>query len=223
MALRVYARFREVEREREGGLVTEFPDERTVEATFVRRPEQNFSFTFDRVFPPRVSAAEIHNQCAEPAAQHLAAGQHAIIYAYGHGGSGKTATIFGQRDGKEKGLLLSVLDSLFAQGLGPFAVTAVDIYKETLRDLLAPKSSSAPSLKLRDSAAGSSVEGAMELVIAEPSELAGRIPALQSQADIPKSQRVHDKSTAELTLRLSARRADTALSRCARTQGPSSS
>ena len=103
--VRVFARFREVEREREGGLVTEFPDERTVEATFVRRPEQNFSFTFDRVFPPRVSAAEIHSQCAEPAAKHLAAGNHAIIYAYGHGGSGKTVTIFGQRDGKEKGLL----------------------------------------------------------------------------------------------------------------------
>ena len=180
--MHVFARFKEVRSELEGGLIAIFPDERTVETTFARRPDQSFSFTLDKVLPPRAPVSELQSQCAEPAAQHLASGQHAIIYAYGHGGSGKAATIFGSRDGSEQGMLLSVIGILCKQGLGPFAVNAVDIYKETLRDLLAPKPSNATSLKLRDSAAGSSVEGATELVIGEPSELASRLPSLQTLA-----------------------------------------
>ena len=180
MSMRVYARFREVGSK--AGLIATFPDERTVETMYANRPDQSFSFTFDRVLPPSASDNELRSQCAVPAAQHLAAGQHAIIYAYGHGGSGKAATIFGSRDGKEQGLLLSVLDNLREQEPSPFAVSAVDIYKETIRDLLVPKSSSATSLKLRDSASGSSIEGVTEIIIQDPAELAPRLQALHNHA-----------------------------------------
>ena len=215
--MRVFARFRDAGGKRDDGLVVAFPDDKTIETTHARRPDQSFTFTFDKVFEPRAPVEELFSHCVEPAAAHLAAGQHAIIYAYGHGGSGKAATLFGSKDGSEQGVLLAVLDRLHQAGQvrlarrgsiwvlrrrccvhgaclhhdlqcavqGPFAVTAVDIYKETLRDLFAPKSAerNGVALKLRDSAAaGSTVEGAAEIIVAEPAQLAGRLPALHTQA-----------------------------------------
>ena len=103
--MRVFARFRDAGGKRDDGLVVAFPDDKTIETTHARRPDQSFTFTFDKVFEPRAPVEELFSHCVEPAAAHLAAGQHAIIYAYGHGGSGKAATLFGSKDGSEQIIL----------------------------------------------------------------------------------------------------------------------
>ena len=169
--------------DRDGGLLAEFVDERTVQTTFARRPDQCFSFSLDRVFRPDESTAEVHRHCSYPAVQQLMAGQNAAMLAYGHGGSGKADTAFGSK--MSPGLLSMTIEALFSMGLSSVTLTAIDVYKENLRDLLAKPTSTA-ALRLRDSGANTSVEGATEVVLREAGEEEALIPLLSNSRVNPR-------------------------------------
>ncbi|KAJ1477646.1 P-loop containing nucleoside triphosphate hydrolase protein [Baffinella frigidus] len=164
--------------DRDGGLLAEFVDERTVQTTFVRRPDQCFSFSLDRVFRPDENTAEVHRSCSYPAVQQLMAGQNAALLAYGHGGSGKADTAFGSKF--SPGLLSMTVEALFSMGLSAVTLTAVDVYNNSLRDLLSKSGAAAPGLRLRDSGANTSVEGATEVVLRAPGEEEALIPLLSN-------------------------------------------
>lgn len=185
MSFRVFARFKELRGgntsdRADAGLTAHFPDERTVETSYLRRTDQNFSFSLDRVFPPGSSNSEVYEQCAQAVVQHACSGQNSIVFAYGHAGSGKEATMFG--DSSQPGLLLSSILHLFGRGVTSASVTAVDVFKETLRDLLKAGGSNvgAGSLKLRDSATGTIVDGASEITLHSPADIESCMDQLKS-------------------------------------------
>jgi hypothetical protein len=122
----------------DSSLIAKFLDERTVETSLVQIPGQCFSFMLDRVFTPNETNKDVHGVCTMPAVQQLMAGQNAAVLLYGHGGSGKLDTAFGTKS--MAGLLSMTIEAIFEMGLPSVTLSAVDVFKEALRDLLAKPS-----------------------------------------------------------------------------------
>lgn len=120
-------------------------------------------FTFDRVFDPSTTQAQLYTAVVQPLVDKCLQGYNATIFAYGQTGSGKTHTILGPADSwmsynasgpteSTAGVLPRALHALF-QALenqvdpnDPAAFTYsvtlqfLEVYGEDLRDLLAPRS-----------------------------------------------------------------------------------
>ena len=152
-----------------------------METTFTRRPDQTFAFNLDRVFAPAADANEIYKTCGEFVVNGASsAGQNGVIFAYGHAGSGKTASIFGNaEDSFDSGLLLRSCRNIFASGAQQLTVSLVEVFKESFRDLLQQPNgkSNAQVLKLRDTITHTVVEGASEEVVSNMEELSALISA----------------------------------------------
>ncbi len=113
----------------------------------------SYQFTFDRVFGPDIDQAGVFSEISE-LVQSVLDGYNVCIFSYGQTGSGKTHTMTGTRG--DPGVNVRSLHALFklAQerseavegmadgggGAGPppvsIAVSVLEIYNETLRDLL---------------------------------------------------------------------------------------
>ena len=113
----------------------------------------SYQFTFDRVFGPDVDQAGVFSEISG-LVQSVLDGYNVCIFSYGQTGSGKTHTMMGTRE--DPGVNVRSLHALFklAQerseamagmadgkgGAGPppvsIAVSVLEIYNETLRDLL---------------------------------------------------------------------------------------
>ena len=101
-------------------------------------PEEMKEFTFDAVFGPETSQAEVFEIAAREVVDQLMAGYNGTVFAYGQTGSGKTFTMVG--DSGDPGIVPRVISHLFAGGRT--AVTScsfLEIYNEEIRDLLAPR------------------------------------------------------------------------------------
>lgn len=105
-----------------------------------------YDFSFDRVFPPGSGQDEVFEEIAM-LVQSALDGYPVCIFAYGQTGSGKTFTMEGGpgEDPQMEGLipralrhLFSVAQELSSQGWTySFVASYVEIYNETVRDLLA--------------------------------------------------------------------------------------
>ncbi|KAI4333799.1 hypothetical protein L6164_018561 [Bauhinia variegata] len=105
---------------------------------------QKYSFTFDKVFEPDASQEEVFVEISQ-LVQSALDGYKVCIFAYGQTGSGKTYTMMG-RPGhpEEKGLIPRSLEQIFetkqsllSQGWNyEMQVSMLEIYNETIRDLL---------------------------------------------------------------------------------------
>ncbi|EKX55049.1 hypothetical protein GUITHDRAFT_131992 [Guillardia theta CCMP2712] len=180
MAVRVLATFSgEEEEDGESTLLTTFKGTKTVETSFLRRPDQSFTFTFDRVFP-RGKPDELIASCVDEAWYQLSAGQSCCIMCYGQKGSGKFSSLIGSQG--KPGILLSLVGNMLANSREVATLTAFDIYKETIRDLLKPGNQSAgsSSLKLRDSASAVVVDGSVELAVKSIEDLEENLSAFQA-------------------------------------------
>ncbi|KAI5412161.1 kinesin-like protein KIN-14N [Lathyrus oleraceus] len=112
---------------------------------------QKHSFTFDRVFAPDASQQEVFTEISQ-LVQSALDGYKVCIFAYGQTGSGKTYTMMG-RPGHpgEKGLIPRSLEQIFQtkQSQQPqgwkyeMQVSMLEIYNETIRDLLSTTNKSA--------------------------------------------------------------------------------
>ncbi|CAI8593017.1 unnamed protein product [Vicia faba] len=112
---------------------------------------QKHSFTFDRVFAPDASQQEVFTEISQ-LVQSALDGYKVCIFAYGQTGSGKTYTMMG-RPGHpgEKGLIPRSLEQIFQtkQSQQPqgwkyeMQVSMLEIYNETVRDLLSTTNKSA--------------------------------------------------------------------------------
>ena len=163
----------------DSSLIAKFLDERTVETSLVQIPGQCFSFMLDRVFTPNETNKDVHGVCTMPAVQQLMAGQNAAVLLYGHGGSGKLDTAFGTKS--MAGLLSMTIEAIFEMGLPSVTLSAVDVFKEALRDLLAkPSAATGPALRLRDSNTNTTIEGTTEVVLHGPGEEGALIPSLSN-------------------------------------------
>lgn len=121
-------------------------DERRGTLSGTPAPTTRHDFSFDRVFPPGSGQDQVFEEIAM-LVQSALDGYPVCIFAYGQTGSGKTFTMEGGPGGdpQAEGLIPRALRHLFsvAQELGgqgwtySFVASYVEIYNETVRDLLA--------------------------------------------------------------------------------------
>eukprot|EP00873_Tetraselmis_striata_P027313 jgi/Tetstr1/447577/TSEL_034955.t1 len=132
-------------------------------------------FTFDHVFGPQSSQAELYSRCVEPLVQGCFAGYNATVLAYGQTGSGKTHTMGTGNNASlpidQHGVIPRVIRTIF-QGIHDkraetrFTVRCqfVEVYNESIRDLLRPDTPSG-MLQIRERGDGDIfVAGACEEV-----------------------------------------------------------
>ncbi|XP_042030794.1 kinesin-like protein KIN-14N [Salvia splendens] len=110
---------------------------------------QKLAFTFDKAFMPDTSQQEVFVEISQ-LVQSALDGYKVCIFAYGQTGSGKTYTMMGKPESPDqRGLIPRTLEQVFetrqilqAQGWKyEMQVSMLEIYNETIRDLLAPNKS----------------------------------------------------------------------------------
>ncbi|KAL2523662.1 Kinesin-3 [Abeliophyllum distichum] len=110
---------------------------------------QKHSFTYDKVFLPDASQEDVFVEISQ-LVQSALDGYKVCIFAYGQTGSGKTYTMMGKsRLHDQKGLIPRTLEQVFetrqdlqSQGWKyEMQVSMLEIYNETIRDLLIPNRS----------------------------------------------------------------------------------
>ncbi|XP_060045581.1 kinesin-like protein KIFC1 isoform X5 [Erinaceus europaeus] len=123
-------------------------DERRSTLSGAPAPTTRHDFSFDRVFPPGSRQEEVFEEISM-LVQSALDGYPVCIFAYGQTGSGKTFTMEGGLEGdpQTEGLIPRALRHLFsvAQEMSVqgwtynFVASYVEIYNETVRDLLATR------------------------------------------------------------------------------------
>ena len=160
------------------------------------------AFAFDAVFGPRASQSEVFTQAVEPQVAACLQGFNATAFCYGPSGTGKSFTCYGPAGGAisggssaaakwaasaEAGMIPRAAEQLFAMierggslqhGRFLLRVAFLQLYRESLSDLLAPGGANAngPSLALReDPHRGVFVEGLCVMTPPHPSARPVRI------------------------------------------------
>ncbi|XP_030053058.1 kinesin-like protein KIFC1 isoform X2 [Microcaecilia unicolor] len=123
---------------------------RTEESHIGREKEDvKYDFSFDHVFPPLSSQAEVFEEISL-LVQSALDGYHVCIFAYGQTGSGKTYTMEGPDDMADEtmGMIPRAVDQIFQHAAElksrgwtyKFTANFLEIYNETLQDLLVKRS-----------------------------------------------------------------------------------
>ncbi|KAK9714865.1 hypothetical protein RND81_06G126100 [Saponaria officinalis] len=116
---------------------------------------QTHAFTFDKVFTQQASQIDVFEEISE-LVQSALDGYKVCIFAYGQTGSGKTYTMMGRPESlDQKGLIPRSLEQIFqtSQRLSTqgwkyhMQASVLEIYNETIRDLLVPNRSSLDSMR----------------------------------------------------------------------------
>ncbi|XP_066537494.1 kinesin-like protein KIFC1 [Hoplias malabaricus] len=105
--------------------------------------EKSYNFSFDRVFGPQSAQSEVFDEISL-LVQSALDGYNVCCFAYGQTGSGKTFTMEGADMDDMRGVIPRAVQQVFksAKGLAEagwqytFTASFVEIYNETLRDLL---------------------------------------------------------------------------------------
>lgn len=150
--IRVICRFRPInDREREEGADVmasqlKFHGDSAIDvAEYNGRPPQNFNF--DKVFwDPATKQEDVYNLAARKSIEDVIKGYNATIFAYGQTGAGKSWTMFGNiHETSLKGIIprscMHIFDHIRRDTEGTeytIKCSFLEIYKETIRDLLNP-------------------------------------------------------------------------------------
>jgi kinesin family protein 18/19 len=121
-------------------------------------------FAFDRIFDDKVSQVEVYEGTTKPLLDSVMDGYNATVFAYGATGCGKTHTITGTPG--DPGIIFMTMQELFEkineradEKVTELSLSYLEIYNETIRDLLV-QGGSKQGLNLReDSNQGVSVPG----------------------------------------------------------------
>lgn len=137
-----------------------------------------YTFTFDNVFGQDSRQIEVFEAAGIPTVDNVLAGYNSTIFAYGQTGAGKTHTMVGNIKSEEmRGLTPRVFEYLFQKieaeqkELSPppeykVICSNLEIYNETITDLLTPGST---NLQLRNDTklgSGTYVDGLKEVIVA---------------------------------------------------------
>lgn len=146
------------------------------------------TFTYDQVFGPSATQADVYERVVEPIVDEVLEGYNCTVFAYGQTGTGKTHTMEGRRDDD----VLGVEDRRLAENAGiiPRAVKQVfdhlrnltdehsvrvshlELYNEQLTDLLGPEDETGDSLRVyEDPQKGTFVQGLEDVVVRSEEEI----------------------------------------------------
>jgi hypothetical protein len=124
----------------------------------------NHTFIFDNVFNQESSQEIIFDKVAQNVIEWVVQGYNATILAYGSTGTGKSFTMFGNRNEQEQGIIPRSCDELFkllnnTEDISEYTVKCsfLEIYCENIKDLLNGTSSAMSSSILSSSIVSSSV------------------------------------------------------------------
>uniref|UniRef100_H2Z1R4 Kinesin-like protein n=1 Tax=Ciona savignyi TaxID=51511 RepID=H2Z1R4_CIOSA len=144
---------------------------------------QNKAFTFDYIFNPQVSQANVYKKAIYPLIEGIFAGYNGTVLAYGQTGSGKTYTMGSahcvsqtQVTDDTSGIIPRVIKDIF-EGINArpdceflVKVGYVEIYKEDVKDLLT-SSRTSQNLNIRENQDGSiQIVGLTEVMVSSPEE-----------------------------------------------------
>lgn len=174
-------------------------------------------FAFDHIFSPSTEQLHIFNTLAKDAINLVCQGYNATVFAYGATSSGKSFTMFGTPS--NPGLIPRCCDLLF-QTVNHKEDTVeanmkcsfIEIYRERIRDLLAPSSLSATEeLKIRHSPLkGPYVQGLIEKYVYSSQDILATIregSTLRTTASTSLNS-ISSRSHAVLTLIVSQKTTD---------------
>ncbi|XP_070593061.1 kinesin-like protein KIFC1 [Erythrolamprus reginae] len=123
-----------------------------------RKEDINYEFSFDRVFPPSSSQESVFEEISL-LVQSALDGYHVCIFAYGQTGSGKTYTMEGPDETAPAtaGMIPRAVRQVFASSreMGAngwkyqFTASFLEIYNESLRDLLVVRPEQSGELEIR--------------------------------------------------------------------------
>jgi len=174
--------------------------------------------TFDQVFDEESTQQEIFELVGKPLCEHALNGYNTTIFAYGQTGAGKTHTMHGPSStGEDRGLVPRVMEHLFAlqareerhsQLRCHCVASYLEIYNETVIDLLDAGNARASCRVREDVARGIFVENIIEEVLLSPED-ALRVLATGSanrQVGSTAMNRESSRSHSVLTLSIRAER-----------------
>lgn len=146
------------------------------------------TFTYDHVFPPDATQADVYDRLVEPIVDEVLQGYNCTVFAYGQTGTGKTHTMEGRRNDD----IITEEDRRLAENAGiiPRAVKQIfdhlrsltdehsvrvshlELYNEQLTDLLSADDFSTDSLRVyEDPNKGTFVQGLDDTVVRTEEEI----------------------------------------------------
>ncbi|MBW0471171.1 hypothetical protein O181_010886 [Austropuccinia psidii MF-1] len=147
---------------------------------------KDMRFCFDRVFEESATQEEVYEGSAKDLISDVLNGFNATVFAYGATGCGKTHTITGTPEAP--GIVFLLMKDLFnkvsqeeEETLTEISISYLEIYNETIRDLLNPNSS---VLNLRESNSSVSVPGLSTLTPQSATDVINLISSGNSQRTV---------------------------------------
>nr|GEW02787.1 armadillo repeat-containing kinesin-like protein 1 [Tanacetum cinerariifolium] len=107
------------------------------------------SYRFDEVFTEAASQMRVYEAVAKPVVEGVLNGYNGTIMAYGQTGTGKTFTLgkLGKDDASERGIMVRALEDIISgasQAYDSVEISYLQIYMESVQDLLAPEKVNIP-------------------------------------------------------------------------------
>ncbi|MBA0781041.1 hypothetical protein Gotri_002001 [Gossypium trilobum] len=107
------------------------------------------SYRFDEVFTETASQKRVYEVVAKPVVESVLNGYNGTVMAYGQTGTGKTFTLgrLGKNDASERGIMVRALEDIMDNisiAFDTVEVSYLQLYMESILDLLAPKKTNIP-------------------------------------------------------------------------------
>lgn len=107
------------------------------------------SYRFDEVFTETASQNRVYQVVAKPVVESVLNGYNGTVMAYGQTGTGKTYTVgsLGKDDSSERGIMVRALEDIISNTTpanDSVEVSYLQLYMESIHDLLAPEKTNIP-------------------------------------------------------------------------------
>lgn len=107
------------------------------------------SYRFDEVFTENASQKRVYDVVAKPVVESVLSGYNGTVMAYGQTGTGKTYTLgrMGKEDASERGIMVRALEDIISNtspASDSVEVSYLQLYMESIQDLLAPEKTNIP-------------------------------------------------------------------------------
>lgn len=107
------------------------------------------SYKFDEVFSESASQKRVYEAVAKPVVESVLEGYNGTVMAYGQTGTGKTYTVgrLGKDDPSERGIMVRALEHILSSlsfETDCVAISYLQLYLESVHDLLAPEKTNIP-------------------------------------------------------------------------------